>query len=188
MKAEAKTVEAAEMEMKMTAANPSRARGQLFSSDALLAMMVFLFALTVTFALTDQLVAQTTSSADGERLNHVTDRLAQLMIFSPGNPTNWEYLSDRNDVAWIGLIDHGKEIDPQKLTQFRDWNADDYRSLKAGMGIGDKNFYFYISDVNKNIISNAGISPVDAVKVSTSTFSSVYHGKPVLVTLQVYES
>ncbi len=169
-------------------ANPSHARGQLFSSDALLAMMVFLFALSVTFALTDQLIAQTTSSANGEQLNHVADRLAQLMIFSSGEPSNWEYIPDRNDVAWIGLINHGKEIDPQKLIQFRDWNADDYYSLKTNMGIGDKNFYFYISDVNKNVVSNAGISPVDAVKVSTSTFSSVYNGKPVLVTLQVYES
>jgi hypothetical protein len=164
------------------------ARGQLFSSDALLAMVVFLFALTVTFMLTDQLVAQTTASAEGEQLNHITDRLAQTLIFSPGNPSNWEYISDRNNVVWIGLVSHGKEITPKKLSSFRDWNANDFPSLKSNMGIKDKNFYFFISDVNKNVISTAGTSPINALKVSTSTFSSTYRGKPVLVTLQVYES
>lgn len=163
-------------------------RGQLFSSDALLAMVVFLFALTVTFALTDQLVVQTNESAENIQLNHTTARLAQTLVSSPGNPSNWEYLSDRNNVREIGLVGNGREISTKKWSSFRDWNGSDYPSLKQSMGIGDKNFYFYMTDTNKNVIAYAGISPANARRVSGSTFATTYLGEPVMATLQVYQT
>lgn len=150
-------------------------------------MVVFLFALTVTFALTDQLIVQTTELAEGAQLNHTTARLARGLISSSGVPTNWEYLSDRNNIRAVGLIGNGSTISPQKWSSFRDWNANDYASLKQNLGISDKNFYFYITDTNKNIIAYAGISPTNARRVSSSTFATTYLGGPVMATLQVHQ-
>ncbi len=166
--------------------NRIQTRGQLYSSDALLSIVIFLFAMTIISALTQQLQSQ---SAD-EHQNYVTTqrtaRAALTLFTSPGNPAHWDTNSDRNAVWSVGVSTHGAEISSQKWNAFLDWNATDYPDLARRLGIGDLNFLVTISDVNKNILTQAGIGPVDKNQVSVVTLPVVYESQGAIATLQVY--
>ena len=86
----------------------------------------------------------------------------------------------------MGVSDNGVEISPQKWNAFLDWNATNYPDLARRLGIEDLNFFISISDANKNILTRAGISPVDKNQVSVVTFPVVYESQGAIATLQVY--
>ncbi len=161
-------------------------RGQLYTSDALLALMVFLFALMLITTLAAQLENQSIQLIRETQHHRAAERVGNSLFSSPGNPSHWEYLSDKNATLRIGLISTGKEISPIKLSAFGDWNASNYSQLKSVMGLGDQNFYLSITDSNQTLLFQAGSSPVNASRVSVVTTPAFYAGKTVLATLQVY--
>lgn len=161
-------------------------RGQLYSSDALLSIVIFLFALTVISAMTQQFQNQAADEHFADITTLRAARTALTLFTSPGNPTFWDTNSDRTSVKSVGVSTNGVEISPQKWNAFLDWNADNYPELAHRMGVGDLNFYLTISDVNKNILSRAGTSPINKNHVSVVTFPVVYESKGAVATLQVY--
>ncbi len=162
------------------------ARGQAFSTDALLALIVFTLVLALTIGLLTQ-VQRTGESAElGLHRSHITEQILIQLLSSPGKPMNWETLSDRNQVKALGLIDHGGIISSEKWEELRDWNGDDYPSLKSWLGIADQNFYIQIVDLNRNTVSKAGIAPLDVNSVTAMVLPAYYDGDLVYVQLQVH--
>jgi hypothetical protein len=162
-------------------------RGQLYSSDALLALVVFALALALVTGLTTHLVAQTQSENNAYYRTHASENLLENILSSSGSPVYWDSLSDRNGVKQIGLIDHEGGISTPKWNAFVDWNGDDYPSLKEGLRIPDYHFYLTISDSNHGVIARAGTAPIDSNEVSVSVLPSFYKQKPVFVQVQVYK-
>ncbi len=162
-------------------------RGQIFSTDALLALIVF----TLIIGLTLGILGQIQSTGENVKRNAdrtaVTEQVLLLLLSSSGSPRNWESYSDRNEVKMIGLMNESGEMSLAKWSSFIDWNATDYSSLKSSLGIPDQNFYITLSDLNFNILSKAGTAPIDINKVSALTLPSIYQGKMVMVQLQVYQ-
>lgn len=167
-------------------AHSHRARGQLYSTDALLSIVIFLFALTLISGLSQQLQSQANSSKENYFLTQRAVRAAQIIFTSPGDPIFWESLSDRNSVKSVGVSNTPGNISSAKWNAFRDWNGDDYPSLARALGIGDLNFYITISDVNKAILTQAGTAPVDRNQISVVTFPVVYQSQGAIAAVQVY--
>lgn len=162
-------------------------RGQLFSSDALLSIMVFLFALTVISILTSQLEQQTVDQLQRYYTTQRAERVATSLFASPGEPAYWDTLSDRSTITKVGLTNGHSGIDLQKWQALQDWNADDYAGLKTALGIPDLNFYINIYDTNRTTLSQAGIAPTDVNKVNGVIIPTTYQGTAALVAVQVYE-
>jgi hypothetical protein len=162
-------------------------RGQLYSTDVLLSVMVFLFGLALVTSLTNQFDIQSSQLIDLEIKQSTNDHIMRTFFSTSGIPANWEYLTDRNDVQQIGLIGSGHEIDNQKWSAFIDWNNADYASLINAMGLLDQNFYITIIDSNRTTLSKAGTAPVDANSVTVVNIPSIYQQQPVLVTAQVFK-
>ncbi len=160
--------------------------GQLYSTDALLSLIIFAFALAIISGMTSQLNNQSQSALNAEYLSLATKRVVQALFFSPGDPWDWHTRSDYNSVRQIGLLGSGGEISALKWSAFRDWNSTDYAGLKQGLGIPDKNFYLVIWDTNRNTLSVAGTAPIDTNSVSVMNVPSMYGGKPVIVQTHVY--
>ncbi len=162
-------------------------RGQIFSTDALLAFTVFTLVLALTIGLLTQ-IQQTGESAEGEvQRTHTMEQVLILLLSSPGSPSHWESLADRNAVTRIGLIDHGGTISVAKWEALQDWNANDYPSLASWLGIADQNFHLLIMDINRTTISQAGIAPSDVNAVASMTLPAFYDGELVYVQLQVHQ-
>lgn len=163
-----------------------RERGQLYSTDALLSIVIFLFVLTLISGLSQQLFAQAAVEKEGFFLTQRASRSAAILFSTPGEPAFWHTLSDRNAVFAVGLTDNGVEVSPQKWSAFLDWNANDYSSLTQKMGLENENFYITISDVNKNILTRAGIAPVDKNQISVMVIPIVYASQSAVASMQVY--
>lgn len=161
-------------------------RGQLFSTDALLSLVVFAFVLALVTSAISQLVAQGDASIRAEYRELSSQNLVYFWLNTGGEPSYWENLSDRNSVLSVGLSDSGGGLSYAKWLAFTDWNADDYHSLKLKMGLLDQNFMVKILDVNKNSLYSVGISPVDRNEVHVHTWPSSLNGSPVFVQVQVY--
>ena len=161
-------------------------RGQLYSTDALLSIVIFLFALTLISGLTQQLQSQASSDKENYFLTQRAIRAAQTIFSSPGDPIFWESLTDRNTIKSVGVSNTPGNISYSKWLAFRDWNGDDYPSLARALGIGDLNFYITISDSNKTILTQAGTAPVDKNQISVVTLPVVYQSQAVIAAVQVY--
>lgn len=166
--------------------NRMNARGQAFSTDALLALIVFTLVLALTIGLLTQ-VQRTGENAQGNlQRSHLTEQILIHLLSSPGKPTNWEVLSDRNQISALGLADHGGALSAQKWEELQDWNGDDYSSLRVWLGVADQNFSIQILDLNRNTISQVGIAPLDANSVAAMVLPAFYEGELVYVQLQVH--
>ncbi len=161
-------------------------RGQLFSTDALLAIIVFMLALTILSGTQSQLIGESENRIRAQYRQQAAENSVLLLFSTPGNPSYWETLSDRNSVQSVGLMGEGRAISTSKWAAFQDWNADDYYSLLRVIGLSDQNMYVTLSDVNRIVISYVGISPADVNEVNSVVFSSVYRQQPVVVQVQVY--
>ncbi len=161
-------------------------KGQLYSSDALLSLVVFAFALALISGLNFQLITQMDASNQTYLRDASMSRIMSTLLSSPGDPVYWESLSDRNAVKQIGLVDHHAGISRAKWNAFVDWNGDDYSSLKNGMGTPGHDFYITISDVNRTVLAVAGTGPIDVNNVSVITYPSRFNEQVVMVQLQVY--
>lgn len=162
--------------------------GQLYSSDALLSLVVFAFALALIAGMNAQLVAQTDASNQTSLRDASASRAMHALLSSSGDPSYWETLNDRNMVKQIGLIDHQGGISQAKWDAFMDWNGDDYPALTQWMGIPDYNFYLSISDTNRTVLEVAGTQPTDVNNVSVVIYPSIYQHEPVMVQVQVYRA
>lgn len=163
-----------------------RARGQLYSTDALLSIVIFLFALTLISGLSQQLQSQAAGDKENYFLTQRAVRVAHVLFSTPGDPIFWESLSDRNSVDSVGVTNSPGAVSQAKWLALRDWNGDDYPSLARAMGIGDLNFYITISDVNKNVLTHAGTAPVDKNQISVVTLPVVYQSQGTVAAVQVY--
>lgn len=162
------------------------ARGQLYSTDALLAFVVFAFALMLISGLTNQLENQFVQTTAQEYGRLAATRVAESLLASPGDPVYWENLADRNAIFRAGLAAAGNEISIAKWNAFLDWNAADYPSLKNRLGLADKDFYITLADVNRIVLTRAGTGPTDSNNVALVMLPAVYRGVPVILHLQVY--
>ena len=163
-----------------------RERGQLYSTDALLSIVIFLFALTLISGLSQQLQSQAANDKENYFLTQRAVRASHTLFSTAGDPVFWESLSDRNSVKSAGVSNTPGAISSTKWSAFRDWNGDDYPSLARAMGIGDLNFYITISDANKTILTQAGTAPVDKNQISVVTLPVVYQSQGAVASVQVY--
>lgn len=161
-------------------------KGQAFSTDALLALIVFTLLLALTIGLVTQIQRTGEEAKDGMQRAFVASQALTHLLSSPGEPSYWESLTDRNSVISLGLMGFGGTLSPDKWSQLRDWNGDDYSGLKSRMGMGDQNFHILILDINRDTLSQAGIAPSDVNEVASITLPAYYEGQVVYVQLQVH--
>ena len=161
-------------------------KGQIFSTDSLLALVVFTLVVALTAALIQQVQLTGEDAREQQADSSRTQRILYSLLSSPGIPSYWEDAGDWNAVSLIGLSDGGGFISPSKWSALQDWNGEDYPSLLSHFGIPDRNFYLSMWDLNHSLIEETGLPPVDANTVSSITLPSLYEGEIVMVQLQVH--
>jgi hypothetical protein len=166
--------------------NDELVRGQLYSSDALLSIIIFLFVLTVISTVNQQLQSQSLEEISDYRFSQRTVRMSEMLFSTQGSPVYWETLTNRSSITSVGVMSNPGEVSSAKWNALLDWNNDDYGELAARLGIGDVNFYITISDENKIILYQVGIAPVDKNQVSGVLIPVVFNSFPAVAAVQVY--
>jgi len=163
-------------------------KGQIFSTDLMMASIVFLFilVLAVTYSNT---VANRVSlfESDAERQTSAAIA-ANALVYSTGSPSSWENLSGLENVSSLGLVSSKNMIDRQKLQRLVDLNATNYDDVRALIGLSKYNVKISILRLqNKQSIEEWGMNPGLQDTVTAVNRIAFYNGENVIVRLKVFE-
>ncbi len=125
--------------------NRKRFRGQIFGIDVMLALLIFY----VIFASIS--VAQREVELRGDEFDQLSlsARVASsYLINSPGSPSGW----NTTTVQVIGISSDRAIISTEKLSLFLNLSQVDLNKTLELLGISGDSFYFYLSDIDGNLI------------------------------------
>ncbi len=161
-------------------------RGQIFSTDLLFALAIFLFTLTFSIVFSAQLALRVENI---ESFNHQQDlarNALQGLVLHPGKPANWHKLGGLAAVDSLGLANSRNVLSPAKVQGLVDLNSA-YPAMKTVLGLARYDFEFTLQDLNGTTIARMGTSPdVNSNTVLVRRLAS-YNGRHVLARMRVFD-
>ncbi len=161
-------------------------KGQIFTTDLILAVTVFLFVLTLTVIYSNQVASRVGYWENTSDRASAALLASSALVLSPGEPSNWESLAIE-DINSIGLAESRNVLLPSKLQRLVDLNSGQYSEAKALLGLAKYGVRIEVSDLNKQLLKAFGLEPGSENQVSAFTRLAVLNGKPVLVKVKVFE-
>lgn len=160
-------------------------RGQIFGTDAIVAVIIFTIILTLFVLYSNQL----TLRIDDLKKKADNFELAQQSLLriteTRGIPANWEDLN-QSQIQSIGLMETFGIMDANKLSRLVSLDVNS-TALKTQMGLPQFNFELTIQDLNGVQQHEFGTSPSSDIDVSKSVVPMVLNGEKVFVQLEVFE-
>ena len=135
-------------------------KAQIFSSDLILSAFVFTAVLSFVFIILVNNQIKIENNLKNSDLEAKVLQITDILIQSPGDPTNWE--EDTSNVNVIGLADKDRTLSEDKLTEFLEL---DYNITREKMNIEGIDFYFVLKELNEGIVkingneTKTGMSP-----------------------------
>lgn len=126
-------------------------KGQFFSPDLVVAVLLFLIALFFFFITADSIFAKVDLIESKSSADEVSHNLMNVLVYSPGVPFNWEKKSFE-EIVIFGLSLEKNVIDKNKLESLIDYLNDDYDLTKEKLGLGSKHIKLLLIDQNGSII------------------------------------
>lgn len=139
-----------------------RNRGQLFSGDIAVAMVVFLATLGLAFFLWNSTTDDINRAERLRDLQRIAASTTEQLIRTPGVPadwdTQWDLQGSGGSVSGIpGLAADDRVIDPVKAGSFVElMNATYYEDYKHFMGLGEYDFYIDVRNLTGTLMEVSG--------------------------------
>ncbi|MDD4251195.1 MAG: hypothetical protein PHX27_03320 [Candidatus ainarchaeum sp.] len=125
-------------------------RGQFFSPDLIIAVLIFVTCLGFFFVTSDSIFGIVNLSEEKNMADEVIHSVMNVLVYSNGFPTNWE---DANliDVNVFGLASSKNVISEKKLLTFINHLDNNYLFFKEKMGLGKFDFKLQLINSEGNI-------------------------------------
>ena len=130
-------------------------KGQFFSPDLIIALIVFIVILAFFFVSSHAMTTQISLYYTKNELEEVAHTVINPLILFGGEPFDWEVQSF-NDLNRIGLAKEKNVLDKEKVDRFVEFLESDYNALRTKMSLGKYDFKFELQDFNGSIIKEAG--------------------------------
>lgn len=160
-------------------------RGQIFGTDTIVAVIIFVITLTIFVLYSNQLSIR----IDSLKVRADNFELAQQSLLritqSPGIPSNWELLNF-DQIESIGIMESPGVIDQNKLLKLISMDSNDYL-LKNEFGLGQFNFRLSVNDLNGVELYEFGDDANSDIDVSKSMVVMNLTGSKVFVQLEVFD-
>ena len=165
-------------------------KAQIFTTDLILASVVFLFILTITIVYSMQ-VADRVYLLDREHERQVAaQNTANSLLFSQGEPADWHTHRDLNlaVISSIGIVKTRNQIDSAKLQKLQDWNRTRYLEIKDLLGILKYDIRISVIDPKSgNSFGEFGLEPEADDKTTAVNRIADYNGQEVIIRLKVFK-
>ena len=125
----------------------SRKKGQAFSTEFLLAYLIFSLVLILAFYLWNTTTADIIESKNRYEIEDRAVDSAEKLLRTRGIPADWSL----SDVESIGLADESRILNPGKVLNFiilMNSSNSNYENNRWLLGIGKYDFYFNLTDIN----------------------------------------
>ena len=160
-------------------------KGQVFSADALLGMIVFLFALTVVFYYFSQLSERDLEFTESFEIKIIALNSASVLVETPGFPENWESLQF-SQARSLGIASSRNVLSAEKIARLSELSQEDNNSARKLLGLGKFNFALSIMDFNSEEIYSINSSRNASVSFKTSRIA-LLNDRPVFVYMEVFK-
>jgi len=163
-------------------------KGQIFSSDLMIAGIIFLLILTLSLVYSND-VANKISILEQDNLREqAVQNAANALVYSPGKPANWQNFSDLSGIFAIGIADSRNVIDPTKINQLVILSQTDYDQIKDLLGLSKYGLKVSIIDLlNNQVFFEFGVEPGSNQSVSAVNRFALLDGQDVIVRVKVFE-
>ncbi len=150
-----------------------RRRGQGFSSEFLLAYLIFSLVLIFAFYLWNTTTAAIIESKNRYEIEERAVDSAEKLLRTRGIPADWSL----SDVESIGLVDESRILNPGKVLNFvilMNSSNQNYENNRWLLGIGKYDFYFNLTDINgTTVIINETLSSTGKKAVNETSMITV---------------
>ncbi len=155
-------------------------KGQLWTLDMALSMIIFMSAMLMLLFAWSYISADTVESQELKEMQFRSMTLSDSLIRTPGIPADW----NESTVKVIGLAYDDSMLDGPKVDEFLNMSYAKARSL---LGIQPYEFYFEIKDINGTLYKNSTLAiDSDSSIVIPSERYAVYRERVVKVLLALW--
>jgi len=163
-------------------------KGQMVSNDFFIGIIIFLFVISLFLFSSNLIYIQTGQFREFEDLKQASIPAMNSLIYSPGDPGNWEEFDDLNGVSSIGLVSSRNELVQSKMDAIVDLNALHYSKIKELLGVQKYDLQVEIWQLQNNQeLAVFGISPDQNSTVASSTAIVNLGGDKVKVIVKVFD-
>lgn len=155
-------------------------RGQFFSPDLIIALIVFIIILAFFFVTSHAVATQIDLYYQKNEIEEVSHTILNPLVLFGGEPYNWE-LQTFSDLNRVGLAKEKNILDPQKVDKFIEFLDNNYTALKSKMSLGKFDLKFELQDFNGSIIKEGGTISQDFLSRIVQKRTASYNNRQVIV-------
>ncbi len=160
-------------------------KGQIFTTDFVLAVTVLLFILvisTASFGLIQNSLNQEESYSE---MQEKALTASEALVSGKGDPELWEALPEFL-LDSIGIADERNVLDEKKIDRLIELYPDKYDEIKNILGLQKYDFYFTVNEMDHTEIKAFGQNPEGKEKIVIQRYV-LLNGKTSLLELGVYK-
>ncbi|HEX55525.1 MAG: hypothetical protein DRO94_04810 [Candidatus Altiarchaeales archaeon] len=145
-------------------------KAQTFSSEFILAYIIFLLVLTAILFLWDTTNRSIITSERLYDMENSAINAVEKLIRTPGMPNDWFSTSSTDDIISIGLANKSRILDERKVLKFIELmstsgsslcptgiiGSNNYNCSRYLLGLGKYEFYFELMDINGTVLNLNG--------------------------------
>jgi hypothetical protein len=175
--------------------------GQVYSSEILIAFLIFMVSFTLLIGLWDSSTTDILRTEGMKTMETVGIDAAEVLVRTPGIPSNWS----SNDVLALGLINESRVLSAAKIGNFTHYmsttdndlcpsSPSNYDCNLYMLGIAGYDFYFNISYLNGSTAiaggapASVGRRPSNETMMLTVTRTALLDGDVTRLYLTVWRN
>jgi len=175
----------------MQQSRSSRKKGQAFSTEFLLAYLIFSLVLVLAFYLWNTTTADIIESKNRYEIEDKAVESAEKLLRTRGIPADWSV----GDVESIGLASESRILDSGKVLDFvilMNSSNSNYENNKWLLGIGKYDFYFNLTYINGSTMSindtlcSAGRKAVNETSMITVRRTGLINNEIAIIILTLW--
>ena len=145
-------------------------RGQLFSTEMMVAFSVFLGAIIIFLFVWNTMYNNYVEEQSDNKMQVVLIGISDATVMSPGDPSNWDVTAGRYANSY-GFATSRNTISPSKLYTMQGYFATNYTDMKDKMGAGGYDLFIDVKDTNGNTYYSFG-NLADTTNMSISAVTA----------------
>ena len=163
-------------------------KGQVFSTDLMIAAIVFLFMLSFGMVYSNDVANRVTLSEIDNLRFEAALTTANALLYSAGSPGNWQNQTDLTAVSSIGFVESKNVINPVKLARLITLSGTNFEKIRDLLGVSKYGLKVEIIELQNNqLLYEFGIDPGINQQTSTVNRFALLNGQVVIVRIKVFE-
>lgn len=164
-----------------------RSKGQVFSADAIIGLVIFMIALGVVFYYFSQLSQRELAFNQEFEMKDSAFRALAVLSETPGIPENWAYM-DSSGIRSFGIAERRGILSSERLSALCALVSEDYNHSRKILGLKKFDVLITVSDLNGDVLESCGRAGRASSGPSFKTSRlSLLNSRPCIVSLEVFK-